>query len=363
MKIYEIPQRVFVLRENNTIDNTILNVYLYRSIQNKKKEIDRVRHKWDTAKKIRNDYEYIYTSSNYRKNISHITPVSRSFFKLREIIYDYHLDVGDNAACIAEAPGGFIQSILLHVDNRQLPFTNVFGITLVSDDKDIPYWNPSLIKDPRVSVSNGSDGTGDLYKLSNVLSFIKTCGKSSCQLVTADGGFDYTSDFEQELSSYKLFYSEIMIALNVQKKGGTFICKLFELFYVSTLQLVFILYLSYESISFIKPLTSRQSNSEKYIVCRGFKGYNKEISNLMCSFFMKDRLPVKLPTEFVEFIDRYHKIYVTNQIRRIDSTLHVISSRRVLDKPSHQQIKLAKEWCKKYNIPINKSCYYLNHTR
>ena len=96
-----------------------------------------------------------------------------------------------------------------------------------------------------------------------MVSFIKTCGKETCQLVTgSDGGFDYTDDFEQELSSYKLFYSEIMITLNIQKKGGIFICKMFDLFYTSTLQLLFILYLSYETISFTKPLTSRQSNSE-----------------------------------------------------------------------------------------------------
>ena len=57
---------------------------------------------------------------------------------------------------------------------------------------------------PAGTISNGSDGTGDLYKLINVFSYIKTCGKNSCQIVTADGGFDYTSDFEQELSSYKL---------------------------------------------------------------------------------------------------------------------------------------------------------------
>ena len=363
MKIYSIPRYEFTLECSDSITNTITNKELYTLIQNKKKEIDTVRHRWDTAKKISNNYEYIYTSSNYRKNISNVIPVSRSFFKLREIIYDYRLDVKDKTSCIAEAPGGFIQSILYHVDDINSNLETVYGITLVSDNKDIPYWNPSLIKDSRVCISNGSDDTGDLYKLTNVLSFIKTCGKSSCQLVTADGGFDYTSDFEQELSSYKLFYSEIMIALNVQKPGGTFICKLFELFYVSTLQLVFILYLSYESISFIKPLTSRQSNSEKYIVCSGFKGYNKELSNLMCSYFMKRMLPVVLPEHFVQCIDTYHRKFVHHQITRIDSTLDVIKKNRILDKPSYRQIKLAKDWCKNYKIPINKNCYYLNNAR
>ena len=35
---------------------------------------------------------------------------------------------------------------------------------------------------------------------------------------------------KQELSSYKLLYSEIFIALNIQSEGGTFIIKVFDLF-------------------------------------------------------------------------------------------------------------------------------------
>jgi 23S rRNA U2552 (ribose-2'-O)-methylase RlmE/FtsJ len=318
-----------------------------------------VQGSWGRAKKISNDYEYIYTSTNYKKNISSVTPVSRSFFKLREIIYDFHLDISGSSSCVAEAPGGFIQSILSHSDDNNVHITKIYGITLISDSKDIPYWNSSIINNTSVHVSNGHDGTGNLYKLPNILSFIKTCGKSDCQLVTADGGFDYTTDFEQELSSYKLFYSEIMIAINIQKKGGNFICKLFDLFYISTLQLVFLLYISYETISFIKPLTSRQSNSEKYIVCRGFNGYNKNISNIMCMNFGKEGLPIHLPDDFIELVNEYHTSFTANQIKKIDSTLNIISKKNHTDKPTNKQVELAKEWCSKYDVTINKHCYYL----
>ena len=364
MKIYNLPRIDVSLNvSDNTPINEILNKHLYKEITTKKQEIDSVRRKWDTAKKISNDYEYIYTSSNTKRNISLIVPVSRSFFKLREIIYDYHLDTSGNLSCIAEAPGGFIQSFLKHKEDYSIDTTCIYGITLVSDDRDIPYWNPTLIKNPLVTISNGSDNTGDLYVLSNVIDFIKTCGKSSVQVVTADGGFDYTSNFEQELSSYKLFYSEIMIAINIQKYGGSFICKLFDLFYTSTIQLLFILYISYESISFIKPNTSRQSNSEKYIVCRGFRGYNQDISNLLCSYFGNSLLPFEIPSQFIHIINQYHTKFIKHQISRIDGTLHLISSRQTSDKPSYNQIKLAKEWCKKYKIPINRECIYLQRTR
>ena len=359
MKIYVFP----VISDSLVIDDTVLNCktndILFHKINKKKSEIDSVQHKWDSAKKISNDYEYIYTSSNYRKNISSFIPVSRSFFKLREIIYDYRLSLSTKCACIAEAPGGFMQSLLRFNEERKLNLDKIYGITLVSDNKEIPFWNPGLLSNPKVSICKGTDGTGDLYNLMNVLDFIQFCGKNSCSIVTADGGFDYTSDFEQELSSYKLFYSEIMIALNIQSTGGTFICKLFDLFYYSSLQLIYILYLSYETISFIKPSTSRQSNSEKYIVCKGFKGYNKELSNIMCSHFDKNILPIELSDEFIDMIQKFHTQFIGNQINRIDSTLQLISERRILDKPSKQQIRLAVEWCKKYQIKINQSCIYL----
>ena len=347
---------------NNDISNRVLDDTLFLKITSKKSQIDAVQHKWDSAKKISNDYEYIYTSSNYRKNISSIVPVSRSFFKLREIIYDFRLNVSGKSACIAEAPGGFVQSLLKFSEERNIDLTTIYGITLISDDNEIPFWNQGLLVNPKVSICKGRDGTGDLYQLMNVLDFIQFCGKSSCSIVTADGGFDYTSDFEQELSSYKLFYSEIMIALNIQAKEGTFICKLFDLFYYSTLQLIYILYLSYENISFIKPSTSRQSNSEKYIVCKRFKGYNKELSNLMCSYFNGDSLPIELPNEFIQMINQYHNQFIGNQINRIDSTLQLITQRRIPDKPTKNQLRLAMEWCKKYEIKTNHSCIYLRRT-
>jgi 23S rRNA U2552 (ribose-2'-O)-methylase RlmE/FtsJ len=359
MKTYILPQISFSLETQDDITNVNVNQTLFTTINNKKSFIDSVQHKWSSAKKVSNDYEYIYTSSNYKRNISSIIPVSRSFFKLREIIYDYRLNTSGKHSCIAEAPGGFIQSLLKHTEEKKISLDCIYGITLISDDKEIPFWNPTLINHPKVTISNGKDNTGDLYKLTNVVDYIKTCGRESCQIVTADGGFDYTTDFEQELSSYKLFYSEIMIAINIQKKGGVFICKLFDLFWYSTLQLLYILYLSYEKISFTKPSTSRQSNSEKYIVCQGFKGYNKEYSNLLCSYFNKDILPIQLPTKFIEIINEYHTQFINYQIQRINNTLKLINERRILDKPSRQQIRLAMQWCQKYSIPVNKSCIYV----
>ena len=167
MKLTTLPRIQCDLNLSNEITNHILDETLYKRITKKKSEIDSVQHKWDSAKKISNDYEYIYTSSNSRKNISSVIPVSRSFFKLREIIYDFRLDISGTSACIAEAPGGFIQSLLKLSEERKIDLTTIYGITLISDDDEIPFWNPGLITNPRVQICKGKDGTGDLYQLIN----------------------------------------------------------------------------------------------------------------------------------------------------------------------------------------------------
>ena len=77
------------------------------------------------------------------------------------------------------------------------------------------------------------------------------------------------------------------------------------------------------------------------------------------NYFDKDLLPIELSKEFIHMVQKYHGQFIGNQINRIDTTLQLISERRIPDKPTKQQIRLAIEWCKKYEIKINQSCNYL----
>ena len=195
-----------------------------------------------------------------------------------------------------------------------------------------------------------------------MLEFIKDVGKNTCIIVTSDGGFDYSGNFnDQELSSYKLIRNEMFMALNLQKTNGTFICKIFDIFYYSTIQLLYLLHLSYNSVSFIKPYTSRPSNSEKYIVCRGFKGYNKDISNLLCSNLDNSILPIQVPDDFINVLNNYNETFIGLQDKFITNGINLVRRRNISHhKPTEKQLQKAKDWCKKYKIPINNSCMYLN---
>ena len=55
-----------------------------------------------------------------------------------------------------------------------------------------------------------------------------------------------------------------------QAKGGHFVIKFFETFTESSIKLIEILSQFYKNIFIYKPLTSRSSNSEKYVICESF---------------------------------------------------------------------------------------------
>ena len=67
---------------------------------------------WDKFKKISNEYELIFTTPNTSANISTYSPVSRSFFKMWEILHDFKIelglsDQGIKVCMLCEGPGGF----------------------------------------------------------------------------------------------------------------------------------------------------------------------------------------------------------------------------------------------------------------
>ena len=344
---------------DNHDTSVITETYDYKlkgELSTVKHKIDNVCNEWDKIKRSLHDHEFVYTSANPLKNVSSMSPISRSYFKMKEMSLRFEIQVeNEQVVCLAEAPGGFIQCLL----ETGVPM--IHGITLLSDDKNTPYWNRILFKEPRVTFHEGVSKNGDLYDFKNILSYIQHFGKHTMNLVTGDGGFDNSDDYNnQERNSLKLLYSEIYLALHLQKVGGAFICKFFDTFEKETMSLIYILRLCYEEVSFYKPCISRLSNSEKYIICKGFRGYDTSLMNQLTHHFEDNQLYLDLPISFYNEIQNYNKIYGDQQKQCIEKGLYMIQSRNYSRKPTKSQICFATEWCTTYNIPINPRCHFLN---
>ena len=324
-----------------------------------KDTIDHHPKKWNNIKKIIHEYEYVYTSSNPSYNVSSVIPISRSYFKLTEIINHHKIfDISTQINCLslAEAPGGFIQSLL----GYKSQINKIYALSLLSEDKSVPYWNRKIINHKLIEFVYGSTKNGDLQDISNLLSLVRVFKNKKMYLITADGGFDYTQDYnKQERMSLSLIYGEIFMALNVQEKGGIFICKVFDLFIKETIKLIYLLTLSYDKVVIHKPFMSRLSNSEKYLICKGFKGYNKNIINTLFRSFKDYNIDQKIDVNYEKSLMNFNDEYTNQQIKQISLGIKLIEEKSTGDKPSFNQIRSAISWCNANSVPINNTCYFL----
>ena len=366
----------------NELDK-IKNITEYNELIRFKNNIDNLEYNksWDKAKKITNEYELIYLPNKKYKHdsISKYEPLSRAYFKLFEILVDFTLINKPNKiniASLAEGPGGFIEATLNYRKRITNVKDNIQAITLYSSNKDIPGWNKSknfLRKNPNVNISYGKDGTGDLYKLLNIKQYASLF-KNDVELVTADGGFDFSYNFnKQEQLSFRILFCEIVTALSVQKKGGSFVCKFFDIYTETSQSLIYLLVSLYKNVYITKPNTSRAANSEKYIVCKEFLGIDTDYLNKLyivvecLEFVSNNKLYLHQifkydNLNFINKINDINTIFYNNQINSIKNTLNIIKLNE-LDIEFKDSIKkqtiLAYNWCKYYKVSVNYTSKYI----
>jgi 23S rRNA U2552 (ribose-2'-O)-methylase RlmE/FtsJ len=353
---------------------------------------------WDIFKKHTNPYEYIHTMiPNKKKYISKCKPLSRSYFKMIEIVHTFRLhDIFDNIKSfhLAEGPGGFIEALVQQRQNRQvakLPSELVVeklrfsdqntgdtyvGMTILDenaemDDYNIPAWKKSqqfLKENTNVFIENGADGTGNILNIENFV-YCKDKYASSMDLITADGGFDFSNDFNnQEISIANLLFAQIAYALCMQKKNGSFVLKIFDCFMPHTIDLLFILSSFYDKVYITKPQTSRYANSEKYIVCKkflfsscddfypflyeAFTGACHNNNNNCIHRFLN----IPISNYFLTKLEEYNSIFGQQQIENIYYTISLIETKNKAEKIDmliKANIQKCIQWCLKYDVPHN----------
>jgi len=210
--------------------------------------------------------------------------ISRAFYKLWELVMMFPLikDSTKNITSIhiAEAPGSFVQSVIYY-RNKFFNSTDTKGDTYIATSIQpqkktsdyVPSFNQDLTNNKQFKHWSYKDS--DLTKPDIIDKFVGEYSNSA-DFITADGGFNWKDENFQEQEAYLLLLSEIYCAMKVQKKGGSFVIKFFETFTDLTVKMIQILRQFYENVIITKPLLSRPSNSERYIICMDYK----EVSGL-----------------------------------------------------------------------------------
>jgi 23S rRNA U2552 (ribose-2'-O)-methylase RlmE/FtsJ len=332
--------------------------------------------------------------------------LSRGFYKLWEILCMFDIiDINKNnfvSAHLAEGPGSFIQATMFYREKYSKKYKNdkYYAITLHSDDNDsyvpeleknfINYYNKEKPQrfilhktySRKVAESYKDKDDGDITNPKTVNLFKKQLGKNKAMLVTADGGFEWNHENTQEQEAFKLIYGQMFAALSVQDKGGHFVCKFFETFTDTSVKFLYILSQFYNNIYLVKPLTSRPSNSEKYVVCMNFKykendkDYTLNMkkltdileklhnNNLNIISIFKD---FQVPQQFIDIIRKYNTDIANKQVKKINELIKFIKDQNyygdVYQYRRQIQIDAAKYWNKRFMIPEKEYNKKINDVR
>lgn len=356
------------LTEHNP--GTYVSQSLFHYLSSIKEKI-KYKEEWDIYKKYTNPYEYIHTIvPQKKKSVAKYKPLSRAYFKMIELFEYFHLNKPDThirSFHLAEGPGGFIEAL---ANIRKCGEDTYIGMTLLDDnnDENIPAWKKTdnFLRDhPNVFIENGADGTGNILSLAN-LDYCRDKYRGSMDIITADGGFDFSVDFNnQETNMSRLLFAQICFAIIMQKQNGSFILKIFDCFTEATMDILYILSSFYKKVYITKPKTSRYANSEKYVVCKDFDGECSDaVFHILRNAFenmvespqnntITRFLSCPISYYFYKKIEDYNAIFGQQQIENINITLDLINNKKNIENIVKIHIQRCIQWCNKHSVQYN----------
>ena len=328
-------------------------------------------NRWELVKKMVNPYEMVYTHEDphFHPSICLIKPLSRSYFKLIEMI-----DVLQffeklpkqtpkiRTAHVAEGPGGFIQAVTELVERNKKILQQATAMTLKPNDQRVPGWRRAstfLHHHREVRLHYGVDGSGDVYNIENQDSFVKACAPG-VNLFTADGGFDFSINYDiQEQRAYRLLVCSATTGLRCLMTDGAFVLKLFDIFSQASIVLVGLIASCFSEWTLYKPALSRPCNSERYFLGRGFKGAPPELIKCLLEIQAKaqeDLYPANAESFVTEEVMAYIRSHIASNTA--DQLVAISIAEKYAIHPEvwystqlQRDFQTSRVWCERFRIP------------
>ncbi|KAB0791476.1 hypothetical protein PPYR_03276 [Photinus pyralis] len=304
--------------------------------------------------------------------------LTQAWCKFYECLYNYPIVSRTsietrtlNSLHLCEAPGAFISALnyFLYAKHPWIKWrwrASTLNPYYEGNSLDEMIYDDRLIRRTLPNWEFGPDLTGDLRTLHNHESVVASC--EGIMLVTADGSTDCSGDpGEQERHVHFLHYCEVMTALKVLGVHGNFVLKLFTMFEHETVSLMFLLNCLFLGVHVFKPCASKSGNSEVYVVCLDYRGYDTvpEVlrKTLMLPYGDGHGESVMFPLDavscdFVRQVEDCARLFMNWQRDHINSNVEMF---RTEDEDVLCQIRNRKEsvaggYVRKFRIPkgINK---------
>ena len=269
---------------------------------------------------------------------------------------------------LCEAPGAFISALnhFLRTNEAYLDQEWIWrGSTLN------PYYEgnatSSMINDDRFisqTLENwdfGQDLTGDILDSDNRSGLAESLSTSlggRADLVTADGSIDCQGDpARQEAIVGQLHLAEVALALNILAPKGNLVLKMFTFFEHSSVCILYILHCCFGKVSVFKPATSKEGNSEVYLICQNFKNNlsKSQLKRLLDlgaeskALFDSDLISEK----FMEEVKESAMFFKEIQCKVIQRNLAAFNANRTKSENDNlykMKCEIAEEYLKRHNI-------------
>lgn len=328
----------------------------------------------------KNEFYYVVNPfeeniNNYEKDINTLSKdflkknepdiQNREFYKIWEILSMFDVAKNNTSAVISDNPTSIIQAILKY---RQKYFNStndtIYSVSNHEKTKEqkkfMGYYKDSVKPHKTYAQSTskrykGKD-TGNIKEVKTITNFKNSIDKVDLVIGGTDMKFKNRLYMEQE--AYDLIFAEIISALRVQKDGGSFVLRMFSTMTELSNKFLLILCSVYSEVYVYKPFTSRLSDDEKYIICKGFKSGNvtkiidnmeKVLSQMNTDNFVNDiYTELELPTDFKNTMVYTNIMIGNHQQIMINKIVNYIKSNNYFGEDYHnyreEQIKANKFW-------------------
>ena len=177
---------------------------------------------------------------------------------------------------IGEFPGSFILAVNYAVSFVHIKNFKWIGASLL----DINAETKSPLEDAYKLYENypnnwlmSPNNNGDVTSISNLLDCHERY-PNNVDVITGDIGMNFEGNYgEEESVQAHANVGQIASALMMLKKGGISMTKMYSYFEPLTVSLLAVVTRVFDRIEMSKPMFSRPGNTETYLICIGYKGY------------------------------------------------------------------------------------------